>query len=455
MDTSSLAKYKESTQFYKDYFHDEIIGKLPPPTKKFNAKTRLIYDTPKWKGYEVVLDLYDDVFCYGILLVPKDLKPGEKRPCVICQHGLEGRPTDICDPKVKTKYYNSFGAQLADKGYIVFAPQAPYIGKNDFRQLVRMGHPLKISLYSFIVVQHDQILEWLCTLGFVDEDLIAYYGLSYGGKVAMRIAALLGRYCAVICSGDFNEWIWKNINLLWGGSYMFTGEYDMYEFDLGNTYNYAEMARLIAPRPFMVERGHHDGVGLDEWVSHEYARVQHLYAVLKIPQKTEIEYFLGGHEINGKGTFAFLSKHLNWPPKGNNKPGRVHAMHHVVPGALHAPYPTSELWFKENTHHGAGNQLGRTVSHGGPALGHGQDFLRTNASRCGGENPAMQGAGAGLWHGNQQHLAGPAGLRRDGPGYFALGYPAGPRYCLESGGPLPGGGCAGAAEDRGQILFLL
>jgi hypothetical protein len=91
---------------------------------------------------------------------------------------------------------------------------------------------------------------------------------------------------------------------------MFTIEYDMYEFDLGNTFNYAEMARLIAPRPFMVERGHDDGVGLDEWVAHEFARVRYLYARLRIPERTEIEYFAGGHEINGQGTFRFLGRHL-------------------------------------------------------------------------------------------------------------------------------------------------
>ncbi len=37
----------------------------------------------------------------------------------------------------------------------------------------------------------------------------------------MRIPALLLDYCLSICSGDFNEWIWKNINLDWQGSYMF------------------------------------------------------------------------------------------------------------------------------------------------------------------------------------------------------------------------------------------
>ncbi len=64
----------------------------------------------------------------------------------------------------------------------------------------------------------------------------------------------------------------------------------------------------------MVERGHFDGVGVDEWVAYEYAKVRHLYAAkLKIPERTEIEWFDGPHTINGKGTFGFLHKHLNWP----------------------------------------------------------------------------------------------------------------------------------------------
>ncbi len=312
LNTSNLAALQKSQEPVRAQFHEEIIGKLPASKTPLNPRTRLIYETEKWKGYEVVLDLNEDVICYGIILIPNGIKPGEKRPVVVCQHGLEGRPTDVVDPK-KNTVYNSFGAQLADRGFVVFAPQNPYIFKNDFRQLVRKGNPLGLSLYSFIVAQHDRILDWLVTLDFVDPGKIAYYGLSYGGKVAMRIPAILTRYCLSICSGDFNEWIWKNINLDWTGSYMFTGEYEMYEFNLGNTFNYAEMAALIAPRPFMVERGHSDGVGLDEYVAFEYAKVRRFYAQLGIADRTEIEFFVGGHVIHGQGTFAFLHKHLNWP----------------------------------------------------------------------------------------------------------------------------------------------
>ena len=299
---------------YRRYFDEEVIGKLPAPDQPMNPRSRELYDTPKWKGYEVVLDLCPDVFAYGILLLPKDLEEGEKRPVVVCQHGLEGRPTDVCDPTKRTKYYNSFGAQLADLGYIVFAPQNPYIGQDKFRVLQRKANPLKLSLFSFIVRQHERILDWLATHPNVDPERMAFYGLSYGGKTAMRVPALLNRYCLSICSADFNEWIGKNVSVDLPMSYLFSGEYEMPEFGLGQTFNYAEMAYLIAPRPFMVERGHDDGVGIDEMVAYEYAKVRYLYASrLKIPDRTEIEWFAGGHEINGKGTFAFLKRHLNWP----------------------------------------------------------------------------------------------------------------------------------------------
>jgi hypothetical protein len=94
---------------------------------------------------------------------------------------------------------------------------------------------------------------------------------------------------------------------------MFTHEYEIYEWDLGSTFNYAEMAALIAPRPFMVERGHFDGVSSDEYVAFEFAKVRYLYqGKLGIGDRCEIEWFAGPHTIHGKGTFDFLHRHLKW-----------------------------------------------------------------------------------------------------------------------------------------------
>lgn len=312
-DSSTVEKWEKSSEPLRKYFSEEVIGKLPAATLKPNPRSRIIYENKDFTGYEVALDIHDNVFAYGILLVPSKMNAGEKRPVVVCQHGLEGKPTDVCDPDKKTPYYNSFGAELARKGYIVFAPQNPYLGRDLFRELQRKANPLGLSLFSFIVQQHQVTLDWLKTLPYVQSDKIGFYGLSYGGKTAMRVPAILKDYCLSICSGDFNEWVGKNVLVDYPGSYMWTYEYEMYEFNLGQTFNYAEMAMLIAPRPFMVERGHSDGVGIDEMVGWEYAKVRRFYAFLGIPEKTEIEFFKGGHEINSKDTFAFLKKHLGWP----------------------------------------------------------------------------------------------------------------------------------------------
>jgi dienelactone hydrolase len=315
LDTSSLQKYEASCKPFREQLDEEVIGLLPKPTEAMNPRTRLLYDEPKYRAYEVMLDIYPGVYAYGILALPKDLKPGEKRPVVVCQHGLEGRPTDVINPKEDSKYYHSFGSRLAELGYIVYAPQNPYIGMDKFRVLQRKANPLGLSLFSFIVRQHRTTLDWLSTLPNVDPHRIAFYGLSYGGKTAMRVPALETRYCLSICSGDFNEWIAKNVSVDFAGSYLFTMEYEMPEWNLGHTFNYAEMAALIAPRPFMVERGHNDGVGIDEMVAYEYAKVRRLYSRLKIPERTAIEYFDGPHEIHGVGTFRFLKQQLKWPPE--------------------------------------------------------------------------------------------------------------------------------------------
>ncbi len=313
LDITSVEAYEKSSDAYREIFRKDVIGEFDQPLLPFNARSRRSWDTEKWTGHEVVMDVFPDVFAYGVLLLPKGLKPGEKRPVVVCQHGLEGRPVDIFQGDHPA--YHDFAAKLCEQGFITFSPQNPYIFQDRFRTLQRKAQPLGKTLFSIIVPQHQQIVNWLKTQPNVDGDRIAFYGLSYGGKSAMRIPALVTDYCLSICSADFNEWVLKNASTRENFSYMWTGEYEIFEWDLGSTFNYAEMAALICPRPFMVERGHFDGVGEDHWVAFEYAKIRHLYsAQLKIGDKTEIEWFVGPHTINGQATYKFLQKHLGHTP---------------------------------------------------------------------------------------------------------------------------------------------
>jgi dienelactone hydrolase len=313
-DRSSPAAWAKSAEAYRELVWQTLFGKLPDPTVPPNVRTRKILDDSAFTGYEVMIDVYPDVIAGGILLLPTDMTPGERRPVVVCQHGLEGVPMDTIATNVDGfKYYKAFTAELARQGFITYAPQNPYRGMDRFRTIQRKSNPLQRSLFSYIIPQHQRTLEWLTTLPNVDPKRIGFYGLSYGGKTAMRVPTMMPQYALSICSGDFNEWVRKNATDADSYSYVFTPEYEMFEWDMGHVANYAELASLMTPRPFMVERGHNDGVAPDEWVAWEYAKVRRHYDKLGLGDRTEIEFFNGPHTIHGQGTFAFLHKHLKWP----------------------------------------------------------------------------------------------------------------------------------------------
>jgi dienelactone hydrolase len=310
-ETHSLEAFVKGARPFREKFHAEGMGRFEAKLVAPKPRSRLILETADWSAYDLVLDVYPQLFAWGVLLVPKDLKPGERRPVVVCQHGRQGLPRDTIDGNKSA--YNNFAAKLTERGFITFAPHNLYRYEDQYRWLDRKANTIQASLFSFIIAQHDQILRWLESLAYVDPSHIAFYGLSYGGETAMRAPAILERYCLSICSGDFNQWTRKVAATDQLFSFMRTIEWEMPYWNLGHTFDYAEMAYLMIPRPFMVERGHLDLVGRDRWVAHEYAKVRWLYAQLGIADRTEIEFFQGGHSINGERTFSFLHKHLKWP----------------------------------------------------------------------------------------------------------------------------------------------
>jgi dienelactone hydrolase len=310
--TLPTAKFVEGARPFRERLRRDGVGVFDAPYSPLNARTRRIAETPAWTAWDVVLDVWPDVFAWGVLVMPNNIAAGERRPVVVVQHGRNGLPRDTIDRRSSS--YNDFGAALAERGFIVFAPHNLYRGEDRYRWLARKANTVRATLFSFILGQHERILAWLESLPVVDAERIAFYGLSYGGETAVRIPPLLAGYALSICSGDFNQWTRKVAATDEPWSFMRTIEWEMPYWNWGHTFDYAELAYLMVPRPFMVERGHLDLVGRDQWVAHEYAKVRFLYAQLGIADRTRIEFFQGAHSINGEGTFAFLHEHLRWPP---------------------------------------------------------------------------------------------------------------------------------------------
>jgi len=310
---SSLDVWMHTTERYRRSLWEDVLGKLPEPAETQPAQSRINATETRWTEYEIFLPLWEQVFAYGVLLLPHGMRADERRPVVVCQHGLEETPQDLIRAGADTEgMTHNLAAQLVSEGFVVFCPQTPTRGDDAFRKLQRMANPLRYSLHSYIVSQHQRVLEWLAAQPFADPKRIALYGFSYGGKTVMRVMPLLDGYAACICDGDFNEWIGKVTRNDAPFTYLFTPEYEVNEFNLGNTFDHSDMANLMTPRPFLVERGHDDGVSYDSWVAYEFAKVRRHYDLLGLEGAAQIEFFNGPHQIHAGGTAEFLRRRLNW-----------------------------------------------------------------------------------------------------------------------------------------------
>lgn len=302
-DWSSPGAWKASMKPYRKHFYEEVIGRIPQELLPPNARMRKVYDREQWTGYEVVLDVWPNVFAWGVLAVPKDLNPGEKRPAVVVQHGHAGTPST----PIRVDSYNNILPRLVKRGFVVFAPHNPY----EFN--IRKATPLKASVFSVIIPQHQQIVNWLQSQEHVDPERIGFYGKSWGGRTALRVPVYVDDYTLSICSAYFNQWPRKVMSTQHSNTYMRTSSIGVYEFNMGNTLGHAEMAMLLAPKPFMVETGYQDGVAPHEWVGYEFTKVQRVYDHLGIGGRAVLGFHMGGHEVHADTIFPFLHKHLQWP----------------------------------------------------------------------------------------------------------------------------------------------
>ena len=257
-----------------------------------------------------LMDVLPDVELWGILCVPKGIRPGEKRPTVVLQHGRGGNPTTA----LSGGSYHEVGRVLARRGFVVFTPFGNWTGETRFRWIDRVANATKAGIWSTVAREHQQLIRWLKTLPFVDPSRIGIYGKSIGGQAASLLATMLPEYCLSISCAYFNEGARKETSVYFPTSFVFHVDSEMPMWNRAHTLEYAEMSnRLIFPRPFMVEHGRRDGIAPPEWVEYEYSKVRDYYQAKGKENLTEIDLHEGGHIINGVKTHPFLHKHLGWP----------------------------------------------------------------------------------------------------------------------------------------------
>lgn len=283
-----------------------MIGKLPDDGTPMKVRSELASTTNKVQTYRVTIDVVKGVDVYGNLMIPQDAD--SKCPVVICQHGFGGYPHKITGLGMReVTAYHEYGRQLAEKGYVVFAPMLLHIEPSEeVSRQMRQANAVGMMRLAMSLAKTERVIDFLESLPIVDKDRIGYYGLSYGGYSAIWMSPLLDRLALSICSGNFNDWRTKITSDELNTSYLRHPDEDMYSWNCLNRFTHPELIAMMAPRPVCVEYGIRDGITRPEWTAYAWKQTEALLDHIGLSDRIRLAEFNGPHEIHGVETFEFL-----------------------------------------------------------------------------------------------------------------------------------------------------
>ena len=289
-----------------------LLGPLPDPVPLAAEVTDSV-DCGTFRRDRVVYDSERHMSVPAYLLVPHDraaagAPPG---PAVLAQHGHGPGKDEVCGV-VEPDGPNDYARQLAERGYVVLAPDLRAFGERadlvpPDKYACDLGQ-VHMAMLGRNVLALDMWdlrcgIDFLCSLPFVDPERIGMVGLSQGGTMTLFMAAWDARIRAAVVSGYFGAWS-TSATIPWNmcGSQVLFGMLGRIE--------HLDLAAAVAPRALMVESGGDDPIFPAPVAVHEWDRLRRVYAALGAPDACALDVFEGGHQWNGRRAWPFLETWL-------------------------------------------------------------------------------------------------------------------------------------------------
>lgn len=308
---------------WRSAFKSKLIELLGDWPDKCSLNPRVVehVDEGSYIREKVIFESEPGMDVSAYFLVPKDLKPGEKRKALICAHGHGHGKDDVAgihhgEPNrvytIKQSNYD-YARQFAEMGYVVIAPDwrgfgerrigYDFPGRDGCNVVFLKASLLGLNLLTLNIWDAFRCIDYLQSRLEVDGDRIGMMGLSYGGTMTLFTAALDERIKVAVVSCYLNT-------------------FKAFALDLGNIcgsqvvpslLKYGEMwdvASLIAPRPLLIESGVKDEGFPIEASRLSFSKVKKVYEVLKVPERCDIDEFDGGHRFSGRKAFDWFERWL-------------------------------------------------------------------------------------------------------------------------------------------------
>jgi hypothetical protein len=231
-------------------------------------------------------------------------------PAILALHGFGG---DLQRVVADVDYHHGFAMQLARAGFVVLAPLRVTASASEQSELQTKARVAGWNLEAIDLWQLVRAVDYLESLAGVDRDRIAVYGISWGGRHALRLGALDPRISLVVTSGDFTDRFARLFNPLLARPRTFRPamhiQYDLPSHLLLDDLN---LVAMLLPRYFGVEIGTRDP--RHAGAERVFSDVEALYKKAGHPERAAFLAFEGGHEISLANTLPFLRRWERSPP---------------------------------------------------------------------------------------------------------------------------------------------
>src|SRR5688500_1047189 len=189
----------------------EVMGELPDRSHLPPLDLK-VDETFQGDGYRRLTVTFANLFDERVtayLYVPDGIKPGERRPGAVAMQstGMAGKA--IVDGRGTRGKNTAYGLELAQRGYVVIAPDYPSFGDQkdyDFTKSRYGGGTMKA------ISDNMRCVDVLQSRDDVDGDRIAAIGHSLGGHNALFTAAFDERIKAIVTSCG-----WTPFHYYYGG----------------------------------------------------------------------------------------------------------------------------------------------------------------------------------------------------------------------------------------------
>lgn len=331
-DYSSIEAYERSIEPMRDRLK-KMLGFWQEPADRPPLRTwdrELLLDADDFTAHRFRFEVTPGLESYGITLAPKSKGP---HPGLLAQHGYHGTPELVCGLAASsgnTEYgYCYAGLRAVLRGFYVVAVHHPTsygttddeagcplpdfptfpvaYGKNRLHRLAIMSGG---TLFGLDMLASSRGIDLLASLGEVDPEGIAMYGLSQGGMSTLYLPALDKRIEAAVCSAYFNTRFVKLIGPHRGTTFLDSTEEDKFFTEVIRCFSDSDIVSLIAPRAFAVEAGEKDSSIDFEKSADEFPRARAHYEKLGIADRIEFIAHEKGHVAITRRAIDFLESSL-------------------------------------------------------------------------------------------------------------------------------------------------